>query len=333
MIKCVYCQKQEIDSESHIISEGLGIGPTLRGAVGRSCNNDFGKVEQPVIKGLAPITNFLQLTGKRGKRPLLELEVDFGGVQQLIRVRNPQDLEQRLFSYKIAISPNGKKKRIAFIGPIGQLEEAEKSYSEKYPNTIWEEMQPSDVGDLTFYLHFDLAIFSNPFCMRTIAKIAFEWWIQQRSPDVVQGNEYDAVRNFIKEGTLPNYPIVSILQDRAIISALGPIPFGIHTLFCGIDPRSSNLVVLVGLFSLVFYKVILTRRHTALAKVEQLVTVNPQIGRYYEPIIRLSLKSGPHISKIEKADCIDPLKAIQNMKPFLLNRLNDGFEAIRAQSI
>ncbi|MBI4209584.1 MAG: hypothetical protein HY538_07770 [Deltaproteobacteria bacterium] len=332
MIKCVYCQNQETDSESHIIPEGLGTGPTLLGAVGRSCNNDFGKVEQVIIKALAPITNFLQLTGKRGKRPALELEADFGDVKQRIKVRNPQDLKQRLFSYKTAISSDGKKKKIAFIGPIDQLEEARKSYSEKYPNTTWEDMQSSDISDVAFYLHFDFAIFYNPFCMRAVAKIAFEWWIKQRSPGVVQGNEYDAIRNFIKAGEFPNYPIVSIVQDRTIINAFGPIPFGIHTLFCSIDPHSSNLVILVGLFSLVFYKVILTKRHTALAKIEQLATVNPQTGQYYEPIIRLSLRSGPYISKIEKADCIDPLKAIQNMKPFLLNRLNNGFEAIRAQS-
>lgn len=332
MIKCIYCQNPESDSESHIIPEGLGKGPTLWGAVGRSCNNDFSKVEQPVIRGLAPITNFLQITGKRDQRPSLELEADFGETKQHIKVRNPEDLESRLFSYKTAISPDGKKHRIAFIGPIDQVEEAKKSYGEKYPNTQWEEMQPSDIKDLTFYLHFDFSVFSSPLCMRIVAKIAFEWWIQHRHPDAVQGVEYDPVRSFIRKGDRPDYPIVSIIQDLKIINVFGPIPFGIHALFCGIDPRSSNLVIIIGLFSLVFYKVVLTRRHTALTKVEQLATINPQTGQYYEPVIRLSLRNGPYISKVEKADYIDPLRAIQNMKSFLLNRLNDGFEAIRTQS-
>lgn len=330
-LECIYCPKPNEESEAHIFPEALGNGPSFPRGVCKKCNNALSKIEQPVIKGLAPVRNFLQLIGKRGKRTAMEIEVDLVDKKQKLRVRHPRDLDSRLFAFRKIIE--GGKAKIGFIGPKEKIEEAKRAYQAKHPKTVWEEITPAEMEQLAFTMDFDLAIFASAACLRMVAKIALEWWVWKRGASAVMNSDFDDIRDFILHGKEAAYPIVSILQDPRILKYFGFIPFGIHAVFCGIDPRSRNLVILIGIFSLVYFKVILTRKHPSFAKVETLGTVNPQTGKYYEPVIRVSMASGPFISRIERADLAKPIEVIRAMKAAIIKRLNDGMEQIRSQSI
>lgn len=162
-----------------------------------------------------------------------------------------------------------------------------------------------------------------------VVKIALEWWCRKRGIEAVKADDFEEVRNYIITGKSPTRPIVSITNNPKILAALSAVPFGIHTLFVGADPRSSNLVVIVGLFSLVFYKVFLTRNHPRLAKIEELATVNPQTGKVYEPSIRAALCDGPYISGIDQCDRENPKIILDSIRQGILKKLNEGMEKIR----
>jgi hypothetical protein len=65
---CLYCNDHDPDSESHVIPEGLGQGPTLKHGVGELCNMRINRdVEEPVIKELDPIRNLSRATSKASR--------------------------------------------------------------------------------------------------------------------------------------------------------------------------------------------------------------------------------------------------------------------------
>src|SRR5438874_9396603 len=90
---CIYCDNPDRNSESHIIPEGLGKGPTLNEAVCAKCNHRISAdVEEDVVKGLGPIRHFLQLVGKRGERARLSLKVSYGDKTRRTSARSPLEL-------------------------------------------------------------------------------------------------------------------------------------------------------------------------------------------------------------------------------------------------
>lgn len=161
-----------------------------------------------------------------------------------------------------------------------------------------------------------------------VAKIAFEWWIKKRHLEDQKLPEFKEIVDYILTGNTPDYPIVSIMMDRRLFTYVAAVPFPIHTFVATIHPRSRNLVILFGLFSIVYYKVIVTRRHDSLAVYDDLGTVHPQTGEVYEPILRSSLHSGPYISRIEPADYKNPIDVIVENTDYLLDRLNQGLQRL-----
>lgn len=116
MAICIYCDEPDRDSESHIIPEALGRGPTLELGVCAKCNHRINKdVEEPIVKGLAAIRHYLQLSGKRGERVALDIDVSYGGKTQKISAKNPIELRSRPFVFKEVTDGTGEKKNIVFI--------------------------------------------------------------------------------------------------------------------------------------------------------------------------------------------------------------------------
>jgi hypothetical protein len=327
---CIYCKSPNADSKSHIIPEALGKGPILKPGVCTKCNNDINNdLEKNINRKLAFIRNFLQLTGKRGKKPSIDIEVTFYNKTYKIPCQDLRDLESKMLVLSIT-DKSGKKERIAFICPDStKIEQIKKQYSKKHLDANWEELSTDTIEqNIQYKVLFDVEVFADPKCLRMAAKIALEWWCKKRSPTDIIHTDYDEIRQYIRYGTGINYPIVSIVNDRNTISPVANVPFGIHTLFIGSDHRNNNLVVLLGLFSFVFYKVILNRRYLSLTKLEELATINPQTGFCYEPSIRVSLGFGPNISDIQETDYWKPLDVLRGMEQVLLNRLNEGLENI-----
>lgn len=325
---CIYCNNPKEDSESHIIPEGLGQGPTLTTGVCKDCNNQINRtIEQPILSELAPIRNFLQLDGKKRKRAAIELEASFGDKKQKISVRDPRDLKNRLFVFE-DVEHNGQKRALAIIAKAEKIPEIKKDFAKRKPGMVWEDIEIEDI-EIPLNLYLDLSVFSSSQCLRMVAKIALEWWAKKRTIGEVKSNDYLDIRNFIKDNQSSSHPLVSITNNPKVLGAMSGIPFGIHTLFCAADPRSTNLVIIVGLFSLVYYKIFLSRNHPRIAKIEELATVNPQTGIVYEPSIRLTLGSGPYVSGIDPCDKEKPEKILEEIRADILRKLNDGMQNIR----
>jgi len=333
-MNCIYCTKPNADSESHIIPEALGKGPILKTGVCTKCNNEINNdIEKYISKKLSYIRNFLQLTGKRSNRPTIDIEATFFNTTLQISARGPRDLDSKILTFQID-EKTGKKKGIVFICPDNvKIEQAKRQYEKRHPNAIWEEISPDIIDkEIQYRIYFDMGVFADPKCLRLAAKIALEWWCSKRSPQDIAYSNYDEIKQYIRYGGKTSYPLVSVVSDKNILSYFIKIPFGIHTLFIGADPRSHNLTVLVGLFSFVFYKVILNRHYSAFTKIEELAIVNPQTGKVYEPMIRASLHDGPYISGINESDNIEPIEVLRAMESHLLNRFNKGLENILTQS-
>ena len=331
-MKCIYCGTQNANSESHIIPEAFGKGPVLKSGVCEKCNHKINEeFEQYIIRKLSFIRNFLQLKGKRNKRPPIDIETSYQGDIFKISIRDPRDFDKGLFAFE-RMDRSGQVERIAFLSPDKeQLEQAKTSYEKSHPGTKWTEISEEDIKDeLILQVYFDFGIFADERMLRLIAKIALEWYCSKRDPEIVIDPDFEDVRKYIRFGEKPSYPIVSVVSNKNILRHFEPIPFGIHALFIGADPINTDLVSIVGIYSLVFFKVILNRRFRALANIEDLATVNPQTGIVYEPVIRGSLAPGPNISGKDKSDFIDPAVALNSMKDELLGRFNKGISRIKS---
>lgn len=141
-MQCIYCNKPDEISVSHIIPESLGKGPTLAQEVCKNCNNEINKMfEQKISDDFSAITNFLQLRGKRGKRPSIELEAQFAGQSQRITVRHPKDLEAKTFIFK-DVEHNGERKALAIIAKAERIGDIKKEFTKRNPKITWDDMPP-----------------------------------------------------------------------------------------------------------------------------------------------------------------------------------------------
>jgi hypothetical protein len=328
---CIYCNDPDEHSESHIIPEALGKGPGLLKSVCKKCNNQINTdVENPVTLLLAPLRNFLQLSGKRGKRAPFPVEVKFGDKSTKVYVSDPEELLKGYFVFKGGTDHKGVKRNITIVSlDRAAVDKVRKQYKARHPESDFREIPPEVLAKgLEYWFKFDLAAFADPRCLRMVAKIALEWWYRLRHLDGQQLPEFKETVDYIINDTPAGYPLVSLMDNWPLLGFVAPVPFPIHTVVLTIDPRSRNLVLLVGLFSLVYYKVVLTRRHHSLGREYRVFTVNPQSGEDYEPVLRASFKDAPFINSIQPADARDPLEVLKANTSIILARLNEGMSRL-----
>ena len=114
---CIYCQDPLDQSESHIIPESFGRGPTLTQGVCSNCNHEVNRsVEMPLSREFAEIRSFLGLPSKRGFRPLLPVRVEFGSSVLSVNLRSMKHLDGTAYVFKDVKLPNAPERNIAFIG-------------------------------------------------------------------------------------------------------------------------------------------------------------------------------------------------------------------------
>jgi len=176
-MNCIYCKKPNADSESHIIPEALGKGPILKSGVCTKCNNQINNdIEKYIISKLSYIRNFLQITGKRGNKPTINIETTFFNTTLKISAQDPRNLESKILTFQID-EKTGKKKGIVFICPDNEkIEQAKRQYAKRHPNAIWEEISPDIIEqEIQYRIYFDVDSFADPKCLRLAAKISLEW--------------------------------------------------------------------------------------------------------------------------------------------------------------
>jgi hypothetical protein len=337
MAICIYCDDPDKDSESHIVPEGLGKGPILKPGVCSRCNHRINiEVEEPIIKGLAPIRHFLQLRGKRGELAALEVEATYGDKTRRVPAKTPVELRSKVLVFEGTDDAEGENKGITVIASDESKVEAVKEvYESKHPRVTLKAIPQERIEqELGYRTYFDFAVFAEPKCLRMAAKIALEWWCRNRSPEALKHPDYSDIVRYVLEGIEPRYPVASIISSRRVLDQFWPIPFGPHVLFISTDENSDDLVVLVGLFGLVYYKVVVSRSYPRLHTYQQLNLIHPQNGEVaeFDNRIKSPNPSKLLINAISEEDHYPPLKVIEEMYPMLLDRLNQGMERVWAEN-
>jgi hypothetical protein len=285
MSNCIYCNAANATSISHIIPESLGNKNTLDQGVCGNCNSTFNRqVEEPIVKALSPIRSFLQLRGKRSELPRVRIEVKYGTGTQIVTAKSSADLLRKAFVFKNFTDPKGIARNIAFISfNTDAIERHTRTYRERNANTKLNDIPDIDAEDVEFWAQFDFDVFADPLCLRMMAKIAFEWWCRERSPELLSADEYDDIRHYIRYGADPGFPIVSVINNIGITDYFNVVPFGAHLVYRSTHPQVRSLVMVVAPYGLVYYKVVLARSYQALAPETLLTAVNSQTGESYAP--------------------------------------------------
>ncbi len=212
------------------------------------------------------------------------------------------------------------------------IEQHRLNYQDRNPDTPLNDIPALNMADLEFWAQFDFAVFADSRCLRMIGKIAFEWWCMERNPGLLSSDEYNEIRNFVRYGTDPGFPIVSVVDNAAITGYFNSIPFGVHLLYRRTHPQLASLDMIVAPYGLVYYQVVLARRYQALGPEIVLTAVNPQTGESQAPRLVnprgtiLTLRHNVNANNADARDVIRPLA------PALLDRLNNGMRAIIDQS-
>lgn len=334
MSGCIYCGRDEAASISHIIPESLGNNTTLNQGVCLECNVGINRdVEEPIIRSLAVLRSFFQLEGKRGDHTRLRIEARYGTGKHIFSACSASEMLSRAFVFQDFTDPNGVARKIAFVSFNRVTIEAHRDrYASRHVDTPLNEIPNENLQGLEFWVDFDFGVFSDPRCLRMIAKIAFEWWCRERSPEFVSTDEYNDIRNYVRHGAEPDYPIVSVIDNAAVDGYLGAIPFGVHLLYRHSDRGLRSLVMAISPFGLVYYKVVLTRRYRPLAANTTLTCVNPQTGDAYAPRLENPRGRILRLTEAVPADSINANEVIRRISPRLLVRLNQGMKDIIEQS-
>ena len=235
----------------------------------------------------------------------------------------------RAFVFKDFTDPNGVVRKIAFLSFNQQAITAHRdSYTLRHGDSPLTDIPSENLQGLEFWIDFDFSVFSDARCLRMIAKIAFEWWCRERTPEFVATDEYNEVRNYVRHGTEPDYSIVSIIDNAIVDGYLGALPFGGHLLYRHSDPMLGSLVMVISPFGLVYYQVVITRRYKPLAASTTLTCVNPQTGNAYTPRLVNPRGRVLRLTGDVPADSTDPADVIRRISPRLLGRLNQGMKEI-----
>ncbi len=136
-----------------------------------------------------------------------------------------------------------------------------KSYQAKHPNAKWEDVDKGEINKgVQVEISLELGTFFTDKAKRLAAKIAYESYCLEKGTEMIDGHEFDSVRQYIMKG---------ILVDERV--------------------GSRNLLAIVGIFGLISYKVILSRYASPLATRQFFTVINPQKGEY-KPILVTQLK-------------------------------------------
>jgi len=334
MCQCIYCGQDNATSTSHIIPESLGSKTTLKRGVCGECNLAINReVEEPIIRSLGVLRGFFEIEGKRDERPTISIEARYGTGRHQFSARSAIDVLSRVFVFKNFTDPQGTTRKIAFLAFDQQaIFEHRERYNPRHTDSPLNEIPQDNLQGLEFWVDFDFSVFSDPRCLRMIAKIAFEWWCLERSPEFLTSIDYDDIRRYIRSGTEVDRPLVSVIDNLEVDGYLRGVPFGAHVLYRHVNPRLNSLVMVVSPFDLIYYQVVLSRNYRPLAADSMITCVNPQSGESYSPRIENPRGRVLILNGAVPADSLDSRLVVERIAPRLLLRLNEGMKNIIEQS-
>lgn len=283
--QCIYCKNYFEESnitESHIIPYALGGRMVWKNSVCKNCNGSINKiVETPVINELALLRNIIGIKNRRGENARIKIKIKYGEFDTIITTSNIGNIENKSIWLQ-----NSSNKDFVLLGKKEEFESVKEDYKRKQPNIrlydIEEEIKTENEAMIDFSI-----LFKEP-CLRLAAKIGFEMIGEKRGKDYIMEKEFDPIRSYIYENRQQeNNNTVSIITNNGILEEYRKmkISFGIHSVL--VTPTTDRAqIAIVGIFGLVYYKVILQDGYRLLNNLQELVLVNSQTGKGYQPVFR-----------------------------------------------
>src|SRR3984885_11185282 len=257
MVTCTYCLEEkefvlgrrDVFNSEHVVPQSLALvenSLTLIGIVCRACNDWFGKnLDQPFTRGShealrrflekqKDVTKIHELDRRKVKISLESAKdpsirkaqvrlIHHGGelkqqfaVQLSIRLKNSDDwitVQRSEFQQFVETNPDLDLSEFKILGPELECEEFFQEMQ-----AIWAGIKI--VGNLGDEDHItDVVVDYGPTEMRAIAKIAFNYfcYITQDRPELARSNRFDAIRNYIRKGEVPQWGAVR-LREKPILT-------------------------------------------------------------------------------------------------------------------
>lgn len=198
MAICIFCLKDKPPSEEHFIPAALGGHIVLSDCVCEDDNNAFStEFETKLFRELAPIRLLLQIPDRYGDIPSSEVSIRIGEKEYKGQVKEG----------KVHLNPVINKVR----QPDGSIELTGKyltdSIQENWAKLVadgkWVALDaPANEGGEEGEVHLggELEVCSSQDGLRNAAKIAFLGLVRQIGANRVLGDEFNAIRRFIRFG-------------------------------------------------------------------------------------------------------------------------------------
>lgn len=275
--KCVYCGRTNVVlTRSHIFTVSLGRGFMLPRAVCVQCQQRIRVVDDQVLDAFRLLRLLLGLKGRRGI-PGLPAEVSFRGAKQRVTLgRGGQPPSDTVLFF------DTKGGGLIFAGDkmTGARKKAE--YESAHLDVKLERIPLQALLDKP-KIDIDIRwkVFAGDAAKRFAAKVAFESYLRKCGLDMALADEFEEIKEFILYGSGPGKDLGGIFVDSSVEGLIGDLGFPNHFVFVQ-SLANNQLLAVVSLFSLLYYWIRLSKRHSGIESAICYV-ISPQTGIIKEP--------------------------------------------------
>jgi HNH endonuclease len=286
--ECIYSQEgtshESVWSKAHCFPDAMGGMSYTTDKVCKTCNNQINnQVENHVIQSLSFFQNIWGIESRRNKIPRIQATLRFAGLEEVVSLDEKGQPARAI----VRSETNSEAKKYLVFGPADKVEEKKIEIQEKFPGMQWvehvqNEMRMFEPPKSMVKIELDLA--GNRF-RRLAAKVAFERFSQIRPAAILRGEEFDHIREFIRDGQ-EVYLCCGLLSDIRLLKGSLDFPIPNHGVVLIAHPSDPILGAFVTFYGLFTYWVLLSKRYTALMPFDDLLLEHPQQGTVGNPTSR-----------------------------------------------
>jgi hypothetical protein len=237
-------------------------------------------IEAPAIKNFAFFRSIWGIRGRRDDPIHVPATVKFAGREHKLNL-NEHGQPNLIISTE---RDDSGRKSYKIFGPPESVEAKQIEIERKNPAINWTEFDIKNVDPPESLVEFKLDLEASHL-RRLAAKVAFERFAQMRSSEFVADDEFNEIRNFIRDGKEANV-CCGVLADLALLKgSLNFLPPR-HAVAVIAHPKDRVLGAFVSLFSLFYYWVILSTTYRALGPTDDLLLEHPQARDSETPLLR-----------------------------------------------
>jgi hypothetical protein len=245
------------------------------------CNHQVNRdVETPALPMFRVFQSLHGIRGRRGAVPSVPAKLTIEGRDVPISLNERGEPPEAVVC--VEIDEHGRKRYVVY----GRSEEAIRAkfeeISAKRPGVQWSEGRENLSAESTARTPFEP---SDIVVRRLAVKIAFERFAQFIGATVAAGSEFDDARDFILTGK-EREPCCGVLADSRLLNGALDIPVPTHAVVLIGHPADRIMGGFVVFFGLFYYWIILSRRYSPLAPLDDLMAERPIARDTYIPPLR-----------------------------------------------